>query len=63
MTANRAWRMRINMKAVAKLIAMILGNTAAIGFGIGLFEGKQGYVVMATVLAFVACLVEWESEK
>lgn len=55
--------MKNRMKAVSKLIAVILGNTAAIGFGIGMYEGKPGYSLMAFIIADVACFVEWRSEK
>lgn len=51
------------MKAVSKLIAVILGNTAAIGLGIGLYENKPSYFAMALLIALIACLIEWESEK
>lgn len=50
------------MKAVSKLIAMILGNTAAIGFGIGLFEGKLEVSSLAACITIVACYMEWGSE-
>lgn len=55
--------MKNKMKAVSKLIAMILGNTAAIGLGIGLYEGKPYYAYFALIVGIIACIVEWESEK
>lgn len=51
------------MRAVTKLIAMILGNTAAIGLGIGLYENKPSYALLALSIAIIACVVELESEK
>lgn len=51
------------MKAVSKLIATILGNTAAIGLGIGLYEGKAAYAYFALIVGIIACVVEWGAES
>lgn len=47
---------------VVKLIATVLGNTSAIGFGIGIYEGKPIYVLAAAVILIVACVIAWEVE-
>ncbi len=55
--------MNNSIRAVSKLIALILGNTAAIGFGIGIYEGKLLYSILAFFITIIACCIEWGSEK